>query len=1353
MARKRKQKKLQKPLRPVAPASGSKAIAPPDLHEHPGWPDPGDSEEEVWYSLAWRGSRSGARASRGFHFQEAVGAWLASRIMTGRMSADRLIPEGLDDLQLDAVEPVQFEIKSRQGRRGPFRVKEAAQIVATAWSRHSRRFGATRRLVVVLEQGFVGWDTSAGNNLDDIQLSRLIDEVEGFKAVLIDEATSIGLSSTDTDELASRTALLKCSWDDLIVDTHGHLASMVDLPPAALAVIRRDLWAMVSETIDTNAEADLKERAVLTRNDLVARMNDIAQLVDLQSIEYALKEGICSLIDTQPLASGDGYYEGISTQPGHVGAGLVVPRPDLVEQVMAALEADKAVLLTGPSGVGKSAVLWTLPFAFPGVLWFRVNRVHDGDMPHVVRMIRAHCPSTEAAVGLLVDAAGTSGLEGWSRLREAVATVPGVHLVGSARNEDLFSLGTLADCSTVRVSLDETAAETIHAGLIRRGATKIPHWREAFEKSDGLTLEYTHLLTQGTRLNDIVVDQIADRIHANRGLELRVLALVSTADRWSVPIPFPELESITGAGLADLRATLERLVDEHLLTERNGMVTGIHPVRSRVVADAIHRVPPPQLETTVISVLKTLRGAALSSFLYQVLRDEPHLEAPILRTLQNLAHGDLNTLLDCLSGLDLVDFSRQASAWMDIAGRYGLPPADTPLALDLATLEIECPGAFPENYRAAVSDMIALPQQSGVRDALLELVGTESFQRQLADTADVGTCRRLLRTIARTSVDCAPLAAALKPDSQLVPALRECSLTELCDCVSAARAVSPTLARLLVEAIGGTAVVMQRMRTSDPWIQELQVVCDDSGNSVAISKFLYISESDQHDAQKRAVEIGSDLLRCLPDIEKVDIKAIVPGGLALTIGGHEYGVSKLSRSDDHHPDTVGLNQERMRLARSLFGVTETERLAEAEDILAEVATLVQDIGNAWVRQDSQPEELSNLRSRRSSLSRRGRLLPHKRDMSQLTATRPGELIDPLAGLITGICDQVLARLGEPNQYPAIRGFVKEAVLEGLIPAVRVQPWRLLGRDATPDSLDQIVVSLSEMLAVLREFSVSSNSMRNIISIARNGTVDCALTRAAKRARTRTARRVRDRRRQMVVAVRSIAIDATIYWNEKNMESHAVSDFVVAVPIDSVSAWLPLLDRLIPKVDTLRVLGEYAVLLPMLNGKTVLPLAEQLILTVFPVSDLDEFEGLLPEPLEQRLTKPITDGHNALRIRSGLSMLRREGTYDDRIALLLTKFKCEFDAAIAAISEMEQDVVVTTLLDWLKDIEQRVAGEVEGKIDSGSFARELMTVHAGNTPNSAMSLLHALMLSLQWDANPADAIDLMGEMGEMTGDDL
>ena len=339
------------------------------------------------------------------------------------------------------------------------------------------------------------------------------------------------------------------------------------------------------------------------------------------------------------------------------------------------------MVLVGPSGIGKSAVLWTLPFALPGVLWFRVHRLSEDDLPHVVRLLKANRASAEAPIGLLVDAAGTGALEGWSHLQQAVAGIPGVLLVGSARREDLFSMGALADCTIVPVSLDEDAASVIHAGLLRRGATNIPHWREAFEQSHGLTLEYTHLLTRGTRLSDVLADQVAERVRGGRSVEFRILALVSTAGQWSASIPIGELESGIGIAPSELRAALERLVEEHLLVEIDGVVGGIHQIRSRAIVDAIHRTPPPQLKETVASVLKMLRGPVMSRFLYEVLREMPELEEPVLQTLDGLARHDVEHFMACLRGLEMLDFYRQASAWAEIAERHDVPPALRPLVL------------------------------------------------------------------------------------------------------------------------------------------------------------------------------------------------------------------------------------------------------------------------------------------------------------------------------------------------------------------------------------------------------------------------------------------------------------------------------------------------------------------------------------------------------------------------------------------------------------------------------------------------------------------------------------------------
>ena len=1056
-------------------------------------------EQESWHSLAWRASRSGARASRGFHFQEVVGAWLAARIAAGTLVADRLTPEGFDDLQLEGDEPVQFEVKSRQERRGSFLIREAARHIATAYSKHVERFGTSRRLVIVLERGIAGWDKPAKDPVTEMPLPQLMEEFGDFGSVITEEANSLGLSSTDIEVLLPNATLLICSWESLIEETERQLGFVVDLPTTALAVVRRDLWSMVAEAVDTNAEVEIKERASLTRTELLRRINHVAELVDLQAIEHALTEGICSLIDTQPVAIGDSYYEGVSTQPGHVSADLVVSRPELIEQVIHGLEAGRTVLLTGPSGVGKSAVLWTLPFAFPGVLWFRVNRVSDDDVPHVVRLMNAHAASPESPIGLLVDAVGGSEMEGWARLRKEVDMLPCAHLVGSARNEDLFSLGNLADCATVRVSLDEKAAKTIHAGLVRRGMTTAPHWREAFEQTEGLTLEFTHLLTSGRRLDDLVSDQIASRIR--EGLELRILASVATADRWSVSIPYRELESNIGAEPIQLRGALNRLVDEHLLTERDGMLIGIHPVRSRAIVEAIHRVPPPELQTTVSTVLNMLRASALSRFIYEALREVPDLEVLVLEALDQLAHDDQERLIACLQGLELVDFYRQAAAWLEVAERNDVPPAHQPFTLWCAIAGTELPALFPEQVRNAIVDMASLQRQSALKDALLERVGLNKVALELSTVTDAAACSRLLRAVRGISLDWTPLLTATEPGSRLFDALGRWSVTDLSDCISAARDISPGLAKAFVDAVGGIEGIFRRLRDDDPWIQKLRIDEVD-GKQVGVARLLYISEAKQGDARERAVQIGRLLLRSLHGISEVDVRAFTPDGT-------ECGVSKLSRQYDHHPDAVGWNQDRIRLAQTLFGASETDRLAETAEMLEEAAQLVRGVGNVFVRSPGRAVDPTNLFERCRALDSRARRLPPRLGTGPFSDDGLGKLDDPLSALITQVCGNVLPRLANPDQWQALSPYISNTVMGRYVPEVRAQSWRFLGLDGPPPALDDLATSLSDMSAVLTELCADEKSSQQIINAARSGSNRGALARAAERCRRLSRRRLRE----------------------------------------------------------------------------------------------------------------------------------------------------------------------------------------------------------------------------------------------------
>ncbi|MFF9667163.1 hypothetical protein ACF1FY_34425, partial [Streptomyces althioticus] len=247
---------------------------------------------------------------------------------------------------------------------------------------------------------------------------------------------------------------------------------------------------------------------------------EVAESIDRNSLEEALASGVCEPVDfDRPLPSAT-FYEGIDVQPGHIAAGLPAPRPTLTGQVAAAIDRGECVLVTGPSGAGKSTVMWTAAYTTRHVLWYRIRRLRNEDTPALVRLARALKPTTRSPIGFVVDGIGIGAAESWDVLHRELAPIPGVMLLGSVRSEDLLPLRSRASCTQITVTLDEEVAEQIHAGLSASGTTKALHWREAFEASDGLTLEFTHLLTRGRRLSDVLAEQVDRRVLERRQTEI-----------------------------------------------------------------------------------------------------------------------------------------------------------------------------------------------------------------------------------------------------------------------------------------------------------------------------------------------------------------------------------------------------------------------------------------------------------------------------------------------------------------------------------------------------------------------------------------------------------------------------------------------------------------------------------------------------------------------------------------------------------------------------------------------------------------------------------------------------------------
>ena len=96
--------------------------------ELPQGSDPTDGAVVGW-QLAdlWSYTGSGSRAGCGFHYQDAVGAWLAGLILTGEVQVEKLVSRRGERIsRVKATSPGRFQVESCQEHLGDFSGIEAA---------------------------------------------------------------------------------------------------------------------------------------------------------------------------------------------------------------------------------------------------------------------------------------------------------------------------------------------------------------------------------------------------------------------------------------------------------------------------------------------------------------------------------------------------------------------------------------------------------------------------------------------------------------------------------------------------------------------------------------------------------------------------------------------------------------------------------------------------------------------------------------------------------------------------------------------------------------------------------------------------------------------------------------------------------------------------------------------------------------------------------------------------------------------------------------------------------------------------------------------------------------------------
>ncbi|MGP5669904.1 hypothetical protein [Glutamicibacter arilaitensis] len=1282
----------------------------------------------------WSGSRSGAWASTGFDFQHTVAAWLAARLIAGDLHAHALVPEGLEDVSIESDTSRHVQVKSRSEHLGPFPVGVASRHIVDAWLRHRGRGVKSDNLTLVLERGVT---CEQGLGEFDTPLDQSLDQDSALRARITTEVKKRGLDQKKLQELLEQTSVYGASWISIDRNSRSFLGKIFDkLNPAALNYLAREIRAVVADTARLNAPVKYTDRHSLNRSELIQRSERFIAQADLDALDAAIAHGICSPLSLTEELHDDHFYEGVATQPGHVAAGLVVPRADLIGEAVSGVQKTSSVILTGPSGVGKSALLWSVPQALPGVLWFRVNRLSPDDVAEILRLCRSHRVSDTNPIGLLIDSAGTGQFSGWSQLREEAAATSGLFIISTARHEDLLSLGDLSGCTTITVALDEAGAEVIFKGLRDRNATDSPHWREAFEQAEGLTLEFTHLLTRGERLSAVISNQVRRRISELRYVELELLSLSATADRWSASLPVDKAADACGVSQFELREPLARLAEEHLLIERNGTISGVHQLRSTAISKAIHDQPPPTLDHTISRLLPALDPEQIRRFIPNALREEPQLDR-LIHDIALKEQNDAVKLTAYLRGLRLFDFYERAVSWTDIAERHGIPPATQPVAQLLAIRGAGLSDVFPEKITRAISDMIAAPESSRT-SALVTTIGAQRLTEALTAASNIDIANELLFELQGNTVDIAnECRSILSPSSPLIEAIRRAPVNQVANILATARILSPNLAQTLIETCGGESAIAAKIRTADPWITDLWI--DDSGSEdIACARVLHISDAIHGDPHDRVIALGRLLLRCFPRTAHVDVKLVLPGGHDCQIGEHQFGSTNLRREFDHSEIEVSWNQERLQITNAVLGATDTDRLAAALPLLDTTAQLLKVVGNVFAAGNPRDIDTNQLADDINALDEeakqiRPRFNGRRRAIDIEEGHAPASLApDPLSNLITDLTNNVFPRLSNLNNLVALAAYLSDHVIDQSLHRAQAEPWHLLGYETFPDSLKTIETDLHRFLVILSVLAEDSTANVAIGRAARAGRREIALGRAAEAARSLIKRRLRARKTELEPVGRDIGWRFIVSM-PKYERYQVTAERLIALNVSSLIDWSTSIEEICIALQRAALPGEKFVLVPIRNGKPVESLTLSLITSILPSGTLGPWAAELAQPHETPLTEALDNAVASMQIASGVLALHKPKRTYSAAAQVRDEAKQNFTQSRRIVEQAPTDAITNQVVQFLDVLEEKLDDEESGESVGGDLASQLLLLEMqGQETEMTIAMARLRLTALEWD---------------------
>ncbi|WP_417484136.1 hypothetical protein [Maricaulis salignorans] len=568
------------------------------------------------------------------------------------------------------------------------------------------------------------------------------------------------------------------------------LAERRGLTPLAAELVVLAFAREVGRLADTNGPLPLEDRVAIAATDAEHLASRVLSAVDVERLERIIRQGVLTPVDFTTPINDEGFFLGVDVQPGHFAAGLALDRPDAASKVREALLRTGVVVITGQSGAGKSGLMWNAVIKErKGRRWFKVSAPELHDTEALSAFFAAY---QGAPVGLVVDDIGRGKLEIWKALRPLCAAHPNVFLIGSTRTEDAPLLPDRHTIVEVQANADQVLAKSLWTELHQRGQTEWSGWKEPWEMSEGLLLEYSHILTQKQRLYEVLLDQVRVRLAEHRDNELAILNASAPIAANGGTVAIETLREQLKLSRADIARALERLIAEHLVrtNDSGSELTGLHSLRAKSICMAMSSLgfstPYEQAAAAIASTHSDSIESVVRGLIATSAIDADTAAAKLVGRLK--VSSSLPEAVGAIRGLRGGVLALSARAWLEALKVNGVPRKFATMAAMFGLLP---PDSMPDigNIRLlTVQGRTLFEEISGARlpPELASALVTVISSSDTASAADYVDALTALAQAQLTVEQLARLTAARPP-------LESFSIPEIVDLLDAAESVAPAL--------------------------------------------------------------------------------------------------------------------------------------------------------------------------------------------------------------------------------------------------------------------------------------------------------------------------------------------------------------------------------------------------------------------------------------------------------------------------------------------------------------------------------------------------------------------------------